>query len=204
MFSGIVQGKGKVLKIISYKNHISIEISSPKNFNKNLKKGMSVSINGVCLTSLDDGKKSLKFDVINETLSKTNISKTKKGSIVNLERSITASTEIGGHLMSGHIHFSGKVEKIKTKNTNKDIQINFPKKYKEYIFEKGYIGVNGCSLTLGKVNKNSFYVHLIPETLEVTNLNDLKKGSLVNIEIDQNTIAVVETVKNSLAAQKSR
>lgn len=204
MFSGIVQGKGKVLKIISYKNHISIEISSPKNFNKNLKKGMSVSVNGVCLTSLDDGKKSLKFDVINETLSKTNICKTKKGSIVNLERSITASTEIGGHLMSGHIHFSGKVEKIKTKNTNKDIQINFPTKYKEYIFEKGYIGVNGCSLTLGKVNKNSFYVHLIPETLEVTNLNDLKKGSLVNIEIDQNTIAVVETVKNSLAAQKSR
>tara|TARA_B100001027_G_scaffold133800_1_gene92669 strand:+ start:786 stop:1400 length:615 start_codon:yes stop_codon:yes gene_type:complete len=204
MFSGIVQGKGKVLKIISYKNHISIEISSPKNFNKNLKKGMSVSVNGVCLTSLDDGKKSLKFDVINETLSKTNISKTKKGSIVNLERSITASTEIGGHLMSGHIHFSGKVEKITTKNTNKDIQINFPKKYKEYIFEKGYIGVNGCSLTVGKVNKNSFYVHLIPETLEVTNLNDLKKGSLVNIEIDQNTIAVVETVKNSLAAQKSR
>ena len=204
MFSGIVQGKGKVLKIISYKNHISIEISSPKNFNKNLKKGMSVSVNGVCLTSLDDGKKSLKFDVINETLSKTNISKTKKGSIVNLERSITASTEIGGHLMSGHIHFSGKVEKITTKNTNKDIQIRFPTKYKEYIFEKGYIGVNGCSLTLGKVNKNSFYVHLIPETLEVTNLNDLKKGSLVNIEIDQNTIAVVETVKNSLAAQKSR
>ena len=204
MFSGIVQGKGKVLKIISYKNHISIEISSPKNFNKNLKKGMSVSVNGVCLTSLDDGKKSLKFDVINETLSKTNISKTKKGSTVNLERSITASTEIGGHLMSGHIHFSGKVEKITTKNTNKDIQINFPTKYKEYIFEKGYIGVNGCSLTLGKVNKNSFYVHLIPETLEVTNLNDLKKGSLVNIEIDQNTIAIVETVKNSLAAQKSR
>ena len=204
MFSGIVQGKGKVLKIISYNNHISIEISSPKNFNKNLKKGMSVSVNGVCLTSLDDGKKSLKFDVINETLSKTNISKTKKGSIVNLERSITASTEIGGHLMSGHIHFSGKVEKITTKNTNKDIQIKFPTKYKEYIFEKGYIGVNGCSLTLGKVNKNSFYVHLIPETLEVTNLNDLKKGSLVNIEIDQNTIAVVETVKNSLAAQKSR
>ena len=203
MFSGIVQGKGKVLKIISYKNHIGIEISSPKNFNKNLKKGMSVSVNGVCLTSLDDGKKSLKFDVINETLSKTNIGKLKKGSLVNLERSITASTEIGGHLMSGHIHFSGRVEKILTKNTNKDLQIKFPRKYKEYIFEKGYIGLNGCSLTLGKVNKDSFYVHLIPETLEVTNLNVLKKGSLVNIEIDQNTIAVVETVKNSLAAQKS-
>ena len=203
MFSGIVQGAGRVQKITSKKNYISIEISAPKNFNKKLKKGASISVNGVCLTSLDSGQKKLKFDVINETLSKTNISKLKKGSLVNLERSITASTEIGGHLMSGHIHFSGRVEKILTKNTNKDLQIKFPRKYKEYIFEKGYIGLNGCSLTLGKVNKDSFYVHLIPETLEVTNLNVLKKGSLVNIEIDQNTIAVVETVKNSLAAQKS-
>tara|TARA_B100000941_G_C28492136_1_gene548582 strand:- start:775 stop:1389 length:615 start_codon:yes stop_codon:yes gene_type:complete len=204
MFSGIVQGKGKILKIVSKKNHISLEISAPKNFNKRLKKGASISVNGICLTSLDDGEKSLKFDVINETLSKTNISKASKGSIVNLERSITASTEIGGHLMSGHIHFAGKVEKVLTKNTNKDVQIKFPKKYKEYIFEKGYIGVNGCSLTLGKINNNSFFVHLIPETLSVTNLNTLKKGSQVNIEIDQNTIAIVETVKNSLAAQESR
>ena len=182
----------------------TLEISAPKNFSKNLKKGASVSVNGICLTSLDDGKKKLKFDVINETLSKTNIGKAKKGSLVNLERSITASTEIGGHLMSGHIHFAGKVEKISTKNTNKDIQIKFPKKYKQYIFEKGYIGVNGCSLTLGKVNRDSFFVHLIPETLSVTNLSDLRKGSFVNIEIDQNTIAIVETVKNTLAAQKSR
>ena len=204
MFSGIVQGKGKILKIVSKKNHISLEISAPKNFNKRLKKGASISVNGICLTSLDDGEKSLKFDVINETLSKTNISKASKGSILNLERSITASTEIGGHLMSGHIHFAGKVEKVLTKNTNKDVQIKFPKKYKEYIFEKGYIGVNGCSLTLGKINNNSFFVHLIPETLSVTNLNTLKKGSQVNIEIDQNTIAIVETVKNSLAAQESR
>ena len=203
MFSGIVQGTGKVQKITAKKSYISIEISAPKNFNKKLKKGASISVNGVCLTSLDSGQKKLKFDVINETLSKTNISKLKKGSLVNLERSITASTEIGGHLMSGHIHFSGRVEKILTKNTNKDLQIKFPRKYKEYIFEKGYIGLNGCSLTLGKVNKDSFYVHLIPETLAVTNLDGLEKGSLVNIEIDQNTIAIVETVKNSLAAQKS-
>ena len=204
MFSGIVQGKGKILKIVSKKNHISLEISAPKNFNKRLKKGASISVNGICLTSLDDGEKSLKFDVINETLSKTNISKASKGSIVNLERSITASTEIGGHLMSGHIHFAGKVEKVLTKNTNKDVQIKFPKKYKEYIFEKGYIGINGCSLTLGKVNKDSFYIHLIPETLSVTNLNDIKTNYLVNVEIDQNTIAIVETVKNTLAAKKSR
>ena len=82
--------------------------------------------------------------------------------------------------------------------------IQFPKKYKEYIFEKGYIGINGCSLTLGKVNKDSFYLHLIPETLSVTNLDYLKINSEVNIEIDQNTLLIVETVKNSLTAQKIR
>ena len=92
MFSGIVQGTGKVQKITAKKSYISIEISAPKNFNKKLKKGASISVNGVCLTSLDSGQKTLKFDVINETLSKTNISKLKKGSLVNLERSTTAST----------------------------------------------------------------------------------------------------------------
>tara|TARA_B100001250_G_scaffold413877_1_gene449598 strand:+ start:1986 stop:2600 length:615 start_codon:yes stop_codon:yes gene_type:complete len=204
VFSGIVKGIGKVTKISSKKDIITIEISPPKNFTKNLKKGASVSVNGVCLTSLDRGLKKMKFDVVEETLAKTNLNNLRKGSIVNLERSIKASSEIGGHLMSGHIHFSGKVKKILNKANTKDISISFPKKYNEYIFEKGYIGINGCSLTLGKVNKDSFYIHLIPETLSITNLDELSQSSIVNVEIDQNTISVVETVKKILAAQKSR
>ena len=204
MFSGIVEGTGKVTKLISKKDHISIEVSPPKNFNKKLKKGASVSVDGVCLTSIYNGDKKLRFDVIEETLKRTNLKLASKGSIVNLERSINASSEIGGHLMSGHIHFTGKVNKILDKKSTKDIVIKFPSKFKEYIFEKGYIGINGCSLTLGKVNKDSFYIHLIPETLSVTNLNDIKTNYLVNVEIDQNTIAIVETVKNTLAAKKSR
>tara|TARA_X000000368_G_scaffold395090_1_gene362243 strand:- start:776 stop:1390 length:615 start_codon:yes stop_codon:yes gene_type:complete len=204
MFSGIVQGTGKVSKISAKKDSITIEITPPKNFTKKLQKGASVSVNGVCLTSLDRGLKNMKFDVITETLERTNLKNLKKGSIVNLERSIKANSEIGGHLMSGHIHFSGKVKKILNKTNTKDIIINFPKKFNEYIFEKGYIGINGCSLTLGKVNKDNFYIHLIPETLSVTNLDRLSEGSIINIEIDQNTISIVETVKKTLAAQKSR
>ena len=204
MFSGIVQGTGKVSKVISYEDHISLEINAPKNFNKSLKKGASISVDGICLTSVDKGINKLRFDVIEETIARTNLKEIEKGSIVNLERSISASTEIGGHLMSGHIHCTGKIKKILNKKSTKDIVVDFPKKFKEYIFEKGYIGLNGCSLTLGKVNKTSFYLHLIPETLMVTNLDKLNVGSLVNIEIDQNTISVVETVKNTLAAQKSR
>ena len=203
MFSGIVKGTGKVSKVTSRKDCISIEIMPPKNFNNRLKKGASISVDGVCLTSLDTGKIKLKFDVIDETLARTNLKLIKKNSIVNLERSITASTEIGGHLMSGHIHFTGKVKEIIPKENTKDIIIGFPKKFKQYILEKGYIGVNGCSLTIGKVKNNTFNLHLIPETLSITNLKDLVKGDLVNIEIDQNTIAIVDTVKNYLTAQKS-
>tara|TARA_B100000579_G_scaffold108120_1_gene86100 strand:- start:4393 stop:5004 length:612 start_codon:yes stop_codon:yes gene_type:complete len=203
MFSGIVQGKGKVLKITTKKDHLSLEISFPEGFNKNLNKGASISVDGVCLTSLDDGQKNLNFDIIEETISRTNLGSLKQGSVVNLERSISASSEIGGHLMSGHIHFTGKVKSSLDKKNTKDIAIGFPKKFKKYIFEKGYIGINGCSLTIGKVTESYFFVHLIPETLAITNLGDLVGGCLVNIEIDQNTIAIVETVEKSLAAQKS-
>ena len=203
MFTGIVECTGIVSKIESNKDCKRLEIIPPKNFNTKLNKGASISVNGVCLTSLDKGLKKLKFDIVEETLSRTNLNNLKKGSLVNLERSITASSEIGGHMISGHVHFAGKIKKISCKDTSKDMAVAFPKKYREYIFEKGYIGVNGCSLTIGKVNKDNFYIHLIPETLSVTNLDNLELNSAVNIEIDQNTITLVETIKNSLAAQKS-
>jgi|TARA_X000000950_G_scaffold234916_1_gene285097 riboflavin synthase len=204
MFSGIVSHKSKVLKVESFSDFVRIHVSTPKNFNKGLKKGASVSVNGVCLTSKDNGSKNLKFDVIEETLLKTNLKHILKGDIVNLERSIKASSEIGGHLMSGHIHFTGEVKKIFEKENTKDMKISISKEYSDYILEKGYIGINGCSLTIGKIFKNQFNIHLIPETLKVTNLEKLEEKDLVNIEIDQSTIAIVDTVKKTLATQKSR
>ena len=203
MFSGIVSHKSKVLKVEHFSDFVRIHISTPKNFNKGLKKGASISVNGVCLTSKDNGSKNLKFDVIKETLLKTNLKYILKGDIVNLERSIKASSEIGGHLMSGHIHFTGEIKKIFLKENTKDMRISISKKYSDYILEKGYIGINGCSLTIGKVFKNYFNIHLIPETLKVTNLSKLEQKDLVNIEIDQTTIAIVDTVKKTLATQKS-
>jgi len=203
MFSGIVSHKAKVLKVKFHDDYMSLEIYPPKNFNKGLKKGASVSVNGVCLTSKDGGNKSLRFDVIQETLDRTNLGHIAKGHMVNLERSIKASSEIGGHLMSGHIHFTAKINKVIKKDNTKDMTISLSKNYSEYVMEKGYIGINGCSLTVGKVNKSNFKIHLIPETLKVTNLSSLKKLDTVNIEIDQNTIAIVDTVKRALAAQKS-
>jgi riboflavin synthase len=203
MFSGIVVGTGKVNKVIKFEDYNVLEISYPKEFTKNLKKGASVSVNGVCLTSKNKGSKILKFDVIEETLKRTNLRNVCKNDFVNLERSISASTEIGGHLMSGHVHYAAKILEIVNKKGIKDIKISLNEKYSDYVLEKGYIGINGCSITIGKVNKNSFLVHLIPETLEITNLNFIQKNDLVNIEIDQNTMAIVDTVKKTLARKKS-
>ena len=204
MFSGIVSYKAKIVNVKRHNDYVGLIIKSPAGFNAQLKKGASISVNGVCLTSKDSGKNNLKFDVIEETLKKTNLNSVVKGDIVNLERSIKASTEIGGHLMSGHIHFTAKVKKIIEKHNTKDMNISLPGKYSDYVMEKGYIGVNGCSLTIGKVLKNSFNIHLIPETLKITNLNNLNEGDELNIEIDQATITIVNAVKKTLAAQKSR
>ena len=111
MFSGIVAGTGKIISLKSNKDFMKLKIDPPKGFCKGLQKGASISVNGICLTSLNKGKNGLSFDVVEETLSRTNLKGLKKGNMLNLERSITPSTEIGGHLMSGHIHFTGKIKK---------------------------------------------------------------------------------------------
>ncbi len=198
MFSGIVSGIGCV-KSIKYKNDIiSIEVKAQKNFSKKLKKGASVSVDGVCLTAISSDSDTIKFDVIEETLSRTTIGSFVKGQKVNLERSMTASSEIGGHLISGHIHCVSKIISINEKKSSKDMKISIPKGLDKYILEKGYIGINGCSLTVGKVFKTNFNIHLIPETLKVTNLDLLKERSLVNIELDQNTVTIVDSVEKIL------
>ena len=202
MFTGIVSGKGHVQKIIKSKDYVSLIIKAPKGFSKNLTKGASVSVNGVCLTVKKGKTDILEFDVIEETLQKTNLKDISKSSKVNLERSMTAKTEIGGHLVSGHIHGTGEVLKVVNRQTTKDLQIKIPTSLREYFFYKGYVALNGCSLTIGEVLKTSFYIHLIPETVSVTTFKDIKKGDLVNIEIEQATINTVETVKRVMSERK--
>ena len=202
MFTGIVSGKGHVQKITKSKDYVSLIIKAPKGFSKNLTKGASVSVNGVCLTVKKGKTDILEFDVIEESLQKTNLKDISKSSKVNLERSMTAKTEIGGHLVSGHIHGTGEVLKVVNRQTTKDLQIKIPTSLREYFFYKGYVALNGCSLTIGKVLKTSFYIHLIPETVSVTTFKNIKKGDLINIEIEQATINTVETVKRVMSERK--
>ena len=202
MFTGIVSGKGNLKKIIKCEDYVSLVIKAPKGFAKNLSRGASVSVNGVCLTVKKGKTDLLEFDVIEETLKKTNLKNLGQSSKVNLERSMTAKTEIGGHLVSGHIHGTGEVLKVIKKQKTKDLQIKIPANLREYFFYKGYVALNGCSLTIGKVLKSSFYIHLIPETVSVTTFKEIKKGDLINIEIEQATINTVETVKRVMLERK--
>ena len=203
MFTGIVSGIGNLKKIIKCEDYISLIIQAPKSFSKNLSRGASVSVNGVCLTVKKGGTDLLEFDVIEETIKKTNLKNISRSSKVNLERSMTANTEIGGHLVSGHIHGTGQVLKVINRKETKDLLIKIPSQLREYFFYKGYVALNGCSLTIGKVLKSSFYIHLIPETVSVTNFKEIKKGDLINIEVEQTTINTVETVKRVMLERKA-
>ena len=203
MFTGIVSGKGNLKKIVKCEDYISLIIQAPKSFSKNLSRGASVSVNGVCLTVKKGRTDLLEFDVIEETLKKTNLKNISRSSKLNLERSMTANTEIGGHLVSGHIHGTGEVLKVINRKETKDLLIKIPSQLREYFFYKGYVALNGCSLTIGKVLKSSFYIHLIPETVSITNFKEIKKGDLINIEVEQTTINTVETVKRVMLERKA-
>ena len=136
MFTGIVSGKGNLQKIIKREDYTSLVIKAPKGFAKNLSRGASVSVNGVCLTVKKGKTDLLEFDVIEETLKKTNLKNIGKSSKVNLERSMTAKTEIGGHLVSGHIHGTGEVLKVINRKETKDLLIKIPSDLKEYFFTR--------------------------------------------------------------------
>lgn len=203
MFTGIVTAQGLIKRIQNQPNYTTLSIKAPKGFAQNLKRGASVAINGVCLTVKKGSTDNLEFDVITETLDKTNLKLLKKNEKVNLERSMVATSEIGGHLVSGHIFGVGVIKSIDDRGDTKDLRIQAPAAMMQYLFYKGYIALNGCSLTVGKVLKSSFNIHLIPETIKVTNFQSLQKGNLVNIEIDQTTFNTVETIKKIMLEKKA-
>ena len=194
MFSGIVQEFSKKTEVKSKDYGINLSVRVTKKFTKGLKKGDSVAVNGVCLTVKKFNSDTINFDVIHESLKLTNLKSLNSDLPLNLERSLKMGDEIGGHLVSGHIHSKGKILDFK-KSKETLLKIDLPKSIKGYILKKGYVALNGISLTVVNVDSKSFSVSLIPETLENTNLKFLKKGDLLNIEADQQTVAIVETIK---------
>lgn len=199
MFTGIVQGMATLVQQKSSPKSndgiFSLRVQVVAELLENIKTGASVSVNGCCLTVTGFSGDEMEFDVIDETLERTNLGLLKSGDRVNIERSMRHGDEIGGHTMSGHVHCTGEVLQRIEDAGNLKLCVRAPQAWSKYLISKGFIGFNGCSLTLGEVQQSQFWVHLIPETRRITNLDDFFEGASVNLEFDQNTVTAVDTLE---------
>lgn len=203
MFTGIVQGTAPVVAIDEKSNFRTHVVEMPTEMLPELALGASVAHNGCCLTVTEVNGNRVSFDLMKETLRITNLGDIKVGDVVNLERAAKFSDEIGGHLMSGHIICTAEIAKIYTSENNRQVWFRLPSDdLMKYVLHKGFIGIDGISLTIGEVVGNRFCVHLIPETLARTTLGKKRLGHKVNIEIDPQTQAVVDTVERVLAQRE--
>ena len=196
VFSGIVETTAIVTSVTKHKGLYNIAIEVPDNFSTNLQIGASVCVDGVCLTVSSIKGSILNFDVMMETLKVSTLNSIKENDKVNMERSIKLGDEIGGHLVSGHVSDIVKICQIYEPVNNYVITFQTTSETMRYIFPKGYIALDGISLTIGEVRKsrNEFNVYLIPETLRLTNLGQKKLGDIVNLEIETQTRNMVDTV----------
>ncbi|QIM68641.1 riboflavin synthase subunit alpha [Basfia succiniciproducens] len=202
MFTGIVQGTAQIQSIISKRNFRTHIIKMPQKLLADLEIGASVAHNGVCLTVTDIKGDLVSFDLMTETLRITNLGDVKEGDFVNIERAMKMGSEIGGHLLSGHVYCTAEVVEIIPSENNLQLWFKLPtNEVMKYILTKGFIAVDGISLTIGEVKDNKFCVNLIPETIHRTLIGQRKIGSKVNIEIDPQTQAIVDTVERYLASK---
>ena len=194
MFTGIVSGMGRV-QSIQGDEVISLVIDFSNVSTSNLEIGASVSVDGVCLTVVSINCSEISFDIIPETLGVTTLGTLTEGNWVNLERAMKMGDEIGGHILSGHIIGTGEIIAREEGEDNIDLLIDCPNDLMRYIQPKGYIAIDGISLTIGRVEESCFSIHLIPETLRLTTLGGKGLGKNVNIEVDSMTQVVVTTVE---------
>ncbi|MDK9757989.1 riboflavin synthase subunit alpha [Vibrio sp. D173a] len=202
MFTGIVQGTAKVVHIDKkdrFQTHVLVLEGA---LNEGLEIGASVAHNGCCLTVTKIEGTQISFDLMQATLALTNLGELEEGDSVNIERAAKFGDEIGGHSMSGHISLMAEISEVIDTTNNRTIWFTLPQESMKYVLAKGYIGLDGCSLTIGEVEDNRFSVHLIPETLERTLFGRRQAGEKINVEFDPQTQAIVDTVERVLAAKQ--
>ncbi len=200
MYTGIVQGLEKVLDVRQGQGFSTLVISNHHNFFHDVFIGASVAINGVCLTAtqIDLAANQVHFDVSDLTLSLTTLSSLNAGDDVNVERSAKVGAENGGHNLYGHIEGTAVVKNLSKNGETLHLDIQIPEDNIKYFFLKGFIGLNGCSLTVNRVDRTTseISIDLIPETLRLTTWKDIQVGDDVNYEIDQTTRTLVDTLEN--------
>ena len=184
MFNGIIYNTGKVISVKKTKKSAFIGILSNITFKKK-DLGSSICCNGACLTLVKIDKKKIYFYLSNETLKRSNFRSVKINQIINLEKSLSYGKIISGHFSQGHVDTVAKVNQISVIDKTWLIKFRIlDKKFNKYLIEKGSISINGVSLTISNTKKNYFNINVIPHTLKLTNLKDLKKNDLVNVELD--------------------
>ncbi|UJF20606.1 riboflavin synthase subunit alpha [Shewanella sp. OMA3-2] len=202
MFTGIVQATCEVVSVQQQAGLKRFEIAFKPELLTGLQTGASVATNGVCLTVTKIANDKVYFDVMEESLGLTNLDRVQQGDQVNIERSLTFGSEIGGHILSGHIHTQAEVISVSDTAEHYDIELALDTKWKDYVFYKGFVAVNGCSLTVGQLTARGFKLHFIPETLRLTNIKTYQVGDKMNIEIDSQTQVIVDTVERILAKKR--
>lgn len=200
MFTGIVQGAFPIQSVERKPGLLSLEIELPQHLVEGLEIGASVAVDGICLTVTAVRGCMVCFDVMQQTLSLTTLGNVQVGGLVNIERSARQGVEIGGHIVSGHVDGTVEVVAIEEPQNNRFVSYRVPAASMKYLFEKGFISLNGCSLTVAKVDRERSEVTVcyIPETLRVTTHGIKQVGDRVNFEVDRQTQAIVDTVENVL------
>lgn len=184
MFTGIVEGVGKVVSFEEKKAAWLLKLQAPEFIAETLSDGDSLACNGCCLTLIGRDANELSFELLEETIRLTSFEGVKAGTKINLERPLAANARLGGHFVSGHIDVRSKVEVFEQKGKNFYLKVAVPKEFSKYVVYKGSVAIDGISLTIAEANADSLAVWLIPHTLEVTNLSDCEAGKYVNLEFD--------------------
>ena len=204
MFTGIIQGTAEILDIVEKTDFRTHTVRLPAPLLPGLQPGASVAHNGCCLTVVNIDDDRVSFDLMRETLRVTNLGDLKVGDRVNVERAARFGDDIGGHAMSGHIMSTVEVSRVLESENNRQVWFRVPAELRKYVFTKGYIGIDGISLTIGEVRDDEFCVNLIPETLARTNIGGRVPGDRINIEIDPQTQAIVDTIERLLPGMLER
>jgi riboflavin synthase len=204
MFTGIVQGVAHVQTLVDRPGLRSFELRFPPHFVQGLALGASVAVDGVCLTVTDlVGTDAARFDVMQQSLALSTLGLLAQGARVNVERAAKDGAEIGGHPLSGHVDFKVRLAELRAPENNRVLRFEVAAPWMRYIFAKGYIAVNGASLTVSEAQRNPdgsgwFEVWLIPETLRATTFADKGVGDALNIEIERSTQVFVDTVRDAI------
>jgi riboflavin synthase len=204
MFTGIVQGTARVQSLVDRPGLRSFRLAFAPGFCAGLAVGASVAVDGVCLTATAvHAGDAADFDVMQQSLALTTLAGLAEGGAINVERAAKDGAEIGGHPLSGHVDFMACVAEVRRPENNHVLRIAVPAPWMRYVFAKGYIAVNGASLTVAEAQREAggagwFEVWLIPETLRMTTFADKPVGAPLNIEIERSTQVFVDTVRDAI------